>query len=36
MTERDPHEVVRLTTAANPVEAHMIEQALEAEESLAR
>jgi Putative prokaryotic signal transducing protein len=31
MSERDPHDVVRLTTAANPVEAHMIEQALEAE-----
>jgi hypothetical protein len=31
MAERNPHDVARLTTAANPVEAHVIEQALEAE-----
>jgi hypothetical protein len=31
MAERNPHDVARLTTAANPVEAHLIEQALEAE-----
>ncbi len=31
MAERDPRDVVRLTTAANPVQAHLLEQALEAE-----
>ena len=31
MAERDPHDVVRLTTASNPLEAHMLAQALEAE-----
>jgi hypothetical protein len=29
--KHDPHDVVRLTTAANPVEAHILEQALLAE-----
>jgi hypothetical protein len=28
MAERDPDDVVRLMTAANPVEAHVVEQAL--------
>ena len=31
MAERDPHDVVRLTTTANPMEAHILEQALQAE-----
>lgn len=31
MTTRDPHDVVRLATAGNPVEAHVWEQALQAE-----
>jgi hypothetical protein len=31
MAERDPHNIVRLATAANPVEAHVWEQALLAE-----
>lgn len=31
MAERDPHDVVRLATAQNPPEAHILEQALKAE-----
>ena len=31
MAERNPHDVVRLTTAANPLEAHLVEQALQDE-----
>jgi hypothetical protein len=31
MPDNDPKEVVRLTTAANPAEAHLVEQALHAE-----
>jgi hypothetical protein len=30
-TEKTPHDVVRLATAANPVEAHIFEQALKDE-----
>jgi hypothetical protein len=31
MADRDPHDVVRLTTAPNPVQAHIVAQALSAE-----
>jgi hypothetical protein len=31
MPQRDPHDIVRLTTASNPVEAHVMQQALQAE-----
>ena len=31
MEQRNPHDVVRLATAATPVEAHLMEQALRAE-----
>ncbi len=31
MDQRNPHDVVRLATAATPVEAHLMEQALQAE-----
>jgi len=31
MTSDDPHDMVRLTTANNPIEAHILEQALQQE-----
>jgi hypothetical protein len=31
MTPEDPHEIVRLATAANPVQAHVWQEALEEE-----
>jgi hypothetical protein len=32
MADRDPHDVVRLTTATNPAQAHIIAQALRDED----
>ena len=31
MADRNPHDVVRVATAQNPAEAHIVEQALKAE-----